>query len=89
MTPDPADLRREILRALYQRRAAALSAGHLSTILSRRTGDRITPDQVNVELKFLTGRKLTEANEDPMGSAVYHSLSAEGILYCERNDLAD
>ena len=89
MPPDPADLRREILRALYLRRAAALSAGHLSTILSRRTGDKVTADQVNVEIKFLTGLKFTEANDDPMGSTVYHSLSTAGILHCERNDLTD
>ena len=86
---DPADLRREILRALYQRRAAALSAGHLSTILTRKTGDRVTTDQVNVELKFLDGHALTESHPDPLGSVVYHSLSKDGILYCERHDLTD
>ncbi len=89
MTPDPADLRREILRALYQRRAAALSAGHLSTIVSRKTGDKISAAQINDEIKFLTGLKYTETNEDPLGSSVYHSLTPAGVLYCERNDLAD
>ena len=58
-------------------------------LVPSKTGDKVSPDQINEEIKFLTGLKLTETNEDPLGSAVYHSLSTAGVLYCERNDLAD
>ena len=86
---DPADLRREILRALYLRRAAALSSGHLATILTRKTGEPVTPGETLNEIKFLTGMSFVEAVTDPLGSTTNHNLTPDGLLYCERNDLTD
>lgn len=86
-TDDPGDLRRELLRALYLRRAGSFTAHFLATTINRRCGTEYTEHEVRAELKFSESRGWTVGAPDELGSTIRHELTADGILFCERNDL--
>lgn len=88
-TDDPSDLRRELLRQLYLRRAGAFAARFLATTINRLFGTDYSDDQVKTELGFLESMGFTQHQPDELGSTIRHSLTAAGVLYCERNDLTD
>lgn len=88
-TDDPSDLRRELLRALYLRRAGCFTARFLATTINRQCGTDFTEAAVKTELIFLESKGWTTGAPDELGSTIRHGLTADGILFCERNDLTD
>lgn len=87
---DPADLRRALIRALYIRRASALTASYLHTILKRNTGEQdLKESAVRDEINFFISRGEIESTPDPLGSTQHYSLTAAGTLFAERNGLTD
>lgn len=84
---DPSELRQQLLRALYLRRAGAFTARFLSHTLNHRNGTSHTEGEVTTELAFLESKGLTTSEVDELGSNIRHLLTATGTLYCERHDL--
>lgn len=91
MDPDELPtIRRALLRALYVRREAALTVSFLTQTVRRKTGLDLTDPLISTELQFLADSGWVTSTGDGMGGSLrYHSLTPDGVRYCEANQLTD
>jgi hypothetical protein len=93
MIPDDLpDLRRALLTALYLRRAGALTASFVVKKANQRAGLDASTREAELELAYLTKRKLVEEAEDADGlggNLTRYALTADGVNYCEKHELTD
>lgn len=84
------EVRREIRRALYLRRAGVHKATHIKYSVNHRAQLSLTEAEVKTELKYLSDKGHVKSHEDPDGGTVLlYELTPDGINFCEANDLVD
>ena len=75
--------RREVLAYLANRSVATLSADAIFEALKRKF--RFTIEEVKAGLEFHRSAGRILAQPDPFGATLYYKVTADGILFHERN----
>lgn len=86
------DCRRAVLDYLVSRSVLAFSAQAIAEAIKRkgrsgkgRSGSDFSVDEVKAALQFQSGAGHVSETHDPMGATPYYKVTAEGVLFHERN----
>jgi hypothetical protein len=84
------EIRRELRRQLYLRRAGVMQADWITPKVKNRTGLPVTDAVILAELVYLIKKNHVAASPDPDGgSVIFYELTPDGINFCEANELTD
>lgn len=79
------EIRHALVRFLYARRGGAFPVSTIRDLLMLRDGLDYAVDDVATELEWLEEQGLLASFHDDLGSSRYWRITAEGVLYKERN----